>query len=450
LTFNFVLYVCVILAYPLFAARKGGAVALTQTDIIILAVNTLFNCAMMYSVLNRRGDFDYNGLLAVGFFAVYYAGARLVERMLADDRRVSGLFYITALTFAILVIPLQFGQDWLMLGWLAEGTGLFVYGALRREKWFERAGCVVTALAGFVTLLRLSEILYGYSPHEGHLTFINYTCMALGLVCIAAAELYAHRADALFAHTRKGKTVLFFKNAAVVHTLLYCLYAAAYINDWVYDALDVRADSGMLLITVMMLYGVAVKYIRPLADRAVQIIALCINILAVLLALSLNMTYAEAPAPASTATLVLFNILSVFVVFDTVSLLRGLFVKARAASVLSLVASVYAWLLLSVTLVTHFSYNVNSIIISAVAMTASLLWIIFGFARRNRVMRVFGLVFSLFSLAKLFFMDLYFLQTEARIVSYFVFGLIFLAISFVYQHFSRKLAAGTEVSSDGE
>jgi len=52
------------------------------------------------------------------------------------------------------------------------------------------------------------------------------------------------------------------------------------------------------------------------------------------------------------------------------------------------------------------------------------------------------------SVAKLFIIDLAFLTQGYRIVSYFVFGIILLAISFVYQYFNKKLENICEVMPD--
>jgi uncharacterized membrane protein len=70
---------------------------------------------------------------------------------------------------------------------------------------------------------------------------------------------------------------------------------------------------------------------------------------------------------------------------------------------------------------------------------AALAWIIFGFVRRFVFIRRFGLVLAIFAVVKLFVLDLTGLTQGFRILSYFALGVILIAISFVYQYFSKRL-----------
>jgi len=137
--------------------------------------------------------------------------------------------------------------------------------------------------------------------------------------------------------------------------------------------------------------------------------------------------------------LIIFNLFSIFVLYDSLNSIQKLLRDRHVMEWISLAVSIYGLVLVIMMLMVQYGYNANSLVLSAIGMLAALLWITFGFTKRNRSMRLFGLVFSIFSLAKLFFIDLYFLPAGMRIMSYFIFGIIFLAISFVYQFFSKKL-----------
>jgi len=151
---------------------------------------------------------------------------------------------------------------------------------------------------------------------------------------------------------------------------------------------------------------------------------------------ALGINLATLPIYTGAYGILLLSALNVFSIFITWKIVRQVGIKLHEA--FGLISSVYALLMLNMMLVVQFDFSLNSIIISIIGLAAALLWVIFGFRLRNRTMRLFGLIFSFFSLGKLFFVDLFFLPTELRIISYFVFGLIFMAISFVYQFFSRK------------
>jgi uncharacterized membrane protein len=55
------------------------------------------------------------------------------------------------------------------------------------------------------------------------------------------------------------------------------------------------------------------------------------------------------------------------------------------------------------------------------------------------MIRRFGLGLSFMAVAKLFLFVLSFLSEGYRIISYFAFGFVLIAISFVYQYFNKRL-----------
>ena len=80
----------------------------------------------------------------------------------------------------------------------------------------------------------------------------------------------------------------------------------------------------------------------------------------------------------------------------------------------------------------------TSIFVTLVFWLSALTWIFYGFAIKNNVYRVSGLVLALFSVFKLFVFDLHGIEPHLRIISYFVGGAVLLAISFTYQYFIKK------------
>ncbi|WP_243150456.1 DUF2339 domain-containing protein [Clostridium sporogenes] len=70
--------------------------------------------------------------------------------------------------------------------------------------------------------------------------------------------------------------------------------------------------------------------------------------------------------------------------------------------------------------------------------------------KRYEFIRRVGIGASILSVVKLFIIDLSFLSQGYRIVSYFIFGVTLIAISFVYQHFSKRVCSIAEVMRDDE
>jgi uncharacterized membrane protein len=104
--------------------------------------------------------------------------------------------------------------------------------------------------------------------------------------------------------------------------------------------------------------------------------------------------------------------------------------------------------ILTQNLITQYNLEFNNAAISIIYLITALAWITFGFVKRYIFIRRFGLGLSILSVAKLFIIDLSFLSLGYRIISYFVFGVVLIAISFVFQYFNKRIESIGEVMPD--
>ncbi|MCL2159212.1 MAG: DUF2339 domain-containing protein, partial [Oscillospiraceae bacterium] len=131
------------------------------------------------------------------------------------------------------------------------------------------------------------------------------------------------------------------------------------------------------------------------------------------------------------------NLLSVFSVNDLLCfMVSG---KALSSAAYPLLLSGYFVVSAILNLAVQLKLGASSMIITLIFGFAALGHIIYGFAKRNHVMRISGLCLSFFAVFKLFVFDLFYLSTELKIAAYFMLGVLLLAISFVYQYFNKKL-----------
>jgi len=114
------------------------------------------------------------------------------------------------------------------------------------------------------------------------------------------------------------------------------------------------------------------------------------------------------------------------------------------------IVSSYAVILVTQILIARFEFTFSSIAFTIIYVLASLSWVIFGFMRRYSIIRKVGLGLTLFSVAKLFLLDLYDLTEGYRIISYFVLGGALIAISYVYQYFNKRLELKENTSEKDE
>jgi hypothetical protein len=201
-----------------------------------------------------------------------------------------------------------------------------------------------------------------------------------------------------------------------------------------------------------------IAYITPrikiLSDLGVKIISVVLYVIGILWLIGLNSFGGpiNVPQPSigitlvGTLVLVVIGILSVLAMRDLIKLI----VMERKLGIewYPLIVSAYFVIILTQNLIIQYNLSFASVWISIIYVLTALAWIIFGFARHYSFIRRFGLGLALLTVAKLFLIDLASLTEGYRIVSYFSLGLTLVAISFVYQYFSKRLELKLEVADD--
>jgi uncharacterized membrane protein len=416
-----------------------------RVDIVVLALNTFFSAILMYIVFNVFGLDNLNGVMALAFAIIYITLGRLVEKRVSEEKRASALFYLTGLTFVVLVVPMQFGSEWLSLGWLVQGVALAAYGILTDERNFKRAGIIIGMLCfySFVYFDIILEIDYLFS--------YKYLAITLGSMLILACLAYKKNLLRL--------PEIIYKYAVLVNVWFYGMYLVSLLEWPLYHALresglDVLYNDsflfGALIVTVTFAYAIILPYIPIISDKGTKIMAVVFSCLGMFLLLAVNattrlmVTYTSVPAEypvihMALATLVLVA-LCALAVFVMRNVMMFMVLEAKVpVEALPFCISAYFIVILTQNLITQYRLEVTSTVISIIYVVAAFAWISFGFVRRFAFIRRFGLGLSILAVAKLFLVDLPDLTQGYRIISYFAFGLTLLGISFVYQYFSKRL-----------
>ncbi len=407
-----------------------------KPDIVLIAINTVASAFLMYAVLHEWGFTAYRGLASMSFALAYGAAGFFIERKLTHERVAMAVFYITALTFAVLAVPLQFGVIWLTLGWLIEGTGLLTYGLLSRRKGFTRAGWILCGLCMY-TFLSYDVVRFIDDAVRTLFTW-KYLAMTLSSAVILATMVLAGRAD---------RVRSWMMRASAVNLWLFASYLITQPFDrWIAEVTRGQRNVDLMqctLIAVSYAFAYAYRKVRALADEGMRYISIGIYAVAIILALTLNTSpipRVAATSAISAVSVIVMGLLNVLTVAAVYELAQNVFTRrARAKEIVAIAVSAFAVASLTQILIVQFSLGISSLIISTLYIVAALAWVICGFIRRYQGMRRFGLVLSFVAVAKLFVVDLAFLSSGARIVSYFAFGLTLLAISFVYQFFVKRL-----------
>ncbi|MGF9699461.1 DUF2339 domain-containing protein [Paenibacillus sp. MABNR03] len=442
---TFALYLGITLAYP-FKHR----VKLTWWDFALLAMNTSISCLMLYVLFDAEGWDDAQGLLALIFCLVYFGLARWVQRNMVQEKQTLLLFYITSLTFAILMIPFQFGAKWLSMGWLIEGILLVMLGHLKGFRSVERAGWGVVLLCVFTFVYY--DVLVLYMVGEQSYFMLKYSCITLGALFITL--YYAMVGRGFLSKAKIQHSVLelgtlnIFKYATLGNLWLYVLYES--------NELYTRAVEGTFLLylfykwlmfaalTIALAYGLSKA--KVLYDRIVQYYTTFLHAAGccIALAVTLSMPALEPGAQQHSAAeivgllvLIIFNVGVFFAGRDL--LIAGIRGQFKSVEWYPVIAGVYLLGVITVFLTVQFQWGDIGLMFSLVYLLLAILYIAYGFRRRYVMIRRLGLGLTLFSTGKMVFYDVSLLTTGSKIIAYFSFGVLLLGISYLYQKVSSRM-----------
>jgi len=435
--FSFIVYT----AIPLISSYRTSQ-KLKAADNVLLSLNTFFGSITMLWVFSNFGLWSYAGLMAIGFGVFYMISAKLIEKIMPVESPCHALFYITGLAFAILVIPFQFGMADLSTGWLIEGVLLVSYGILAERKMFRVTGWIVCSLCLFVFLS--IDILINSSVF-----FNRYIFITAGSIIILGALLYKKR-------KLKGGDALF-KYLTVTNLWIFMLYTIYKFSTKVPgEQISMAYALGSLGISLSFLYAYLLSRIKFISDKPIRVISWCIYIYSFFSLIIMNargLPYVFEPSAASTAigtaVLVIANLVGLFAAHDL--LLRLTLGRKLGVEWYPICISAFFVFLLSQNLIVSFDLSFNSVVLTVIFAATSLFWVLFGFIRRYQYIRLFGLGLSFVTAIKLFMVDLTYLGDNMRIISYFSLGVVLLAISFLYQYFSKRLeriSVSTKISGE--
>ena len=233
-------------------------------------------------------------------------------------------------------------------------------------------------------------------------------------------------------------------------TLLYAKYYQSHFA----DGINYQYLVGALMVLATFTIAYTIPRIKLLCSFGTKILSMALYAIGILLLFKTNTFYSSLHSTGTGVTVVaivvltLLGLLSVFSVHD----LMKMIVTERKLGVewYPLIVSAYFVILLTHILITQLNMLFSSTAISIIYALTALAWIIFGFMYRYTFIRRFGLGLVVISVIKLFLIDLYVLTQGRQIVSYFSLGFTLLAISFVYQYFSKRLELREVVSVDAK
>jgi hypothetical protein len=379
----------------------------------------------------------------------------LAGRIMKEEKGTMALFYLTAITFAVLMIPFQLGWSWVSTGWLIEGALLIIFGSRNRLTRMETAGWAIFLLC--LGRFFVFEFSGAFSELWGVKYFdFKYGAITLGMLLVAAKYALDFQRNQLASYTRYGGVLRFFKYCALFNLWVYLSYSGLKLYDrWTPESVRYYDFYKTLLFAMITLFtGFAIARVKLFADKMVRGFSIALYLLADIICFILIFTTPLLQADASAnsgaeylacGALALFNIFMIFNVRDLIIRL----IKTNNYSLelyplwvaILLLANSIGWL------VVQFRLGELNLLFSLAYLVLAIIYILYGFIKRYAYIRRFGLLLTLFAIGKLLLFDLSYLSLSGRILAGFSFGVILLAISFIYQKLRNRLEGQNEKAS---
>lgn len=423
---TFIMYLVITLAYPI-----GAKVKLKLADIILLALNTFINCLLVYLLIDIAGYNSYKGLLALTYAIVYLGLGQFVYKSASQEKSIQALFYITALTFTILVIPFQFGVKWASLGWLIEGLLLITYAVKNKEKKIELSGWIILGLCtlGFVAVDLLSLWNFEY-------LLIRYSSLTLGFIYALSIYIKQLSDSEIFKYSTKGKFLTYFKYITVINAWLFLMWLTPQLYHKYVDISQYNVFYNLISVALITgLFAYLITKIKVIQDKVINGISIALYIFVDIIGFSMCFYNIGGYAYSSykIIAIVILITYNIFVFFNLKYLIFKL-LKNRRFSIEYYPIPLAIYILGSATGLVISQFNIGNInlIVSIFFIVMSFAYIVSGFKKSYVILRRFGLGLSIISTGKLFVFDLMFLETGGKIIAYFCFGLVLIGISYIY------------------
>lgn len=439
---TFTMYLIITLIYPF-----RNKISLKVPDAVLLGLNTFISCVITYSLFERAGFNNLKGFLALVFCGVYFGLGQFIDKYLSQEKVTKGLFYLTSLTFAILMIPFQFGIEWLAMGWFVEGSLLIVYGYKNKLSNVEKSGwgIFLLCIGAFLTVDAMSELSPGFNIIK-HFDF-KYFVITFGTLAIMFMYMIDMNKNLIARYTDRGDALTYYKYLTLINLWIYATYTSGKLYDKYINLENLNDYFGYLVFALAtILVGFILSKIDVIKDKFVEWYSIILYIIADIICLALNFdTPVLRPELLDNTKVEIFAIIilvlfNVFVFFNIRDIIIH-FIREQNSSleIYPLLMGLYLVGNLTGFLIVQFRLGDENLLFSVIYMVLALAFIIYGFMQRYVMIRRFGLGLSIFATAKLFIYDLSYLETIGRIIAYFCFGFVMLGISYVYQRVSSSI-----------
>jgi len=426
--FIFVIYLGVILIYPLLYKER-----LRIVDMILLGFNTLISFLFSYELFNRLELNSIKGILPVIYGGIYFVVAKSFEKSNKTNNIEKLLYYSITLTFSIIVMPIQLGLRWAILGWLAEGGALVYLGLKKKEKKLFYAGSIVFGLGQIY--FYIAELGLNYSKSR------DFQILYFIVVSTLAIYYYAVYKNYVIEKIREKKELESLKNILVVVCSIYLFLISDVICS--FQKLGIINTNLRLIVTsiFIFLYTWLITKTEGLQSDFTLKYSKILNFIGAVCPLFIE--NAVRDSEIGTFVKILYFVILVFYNILCLQYIKEFTKKIAYKNfksidlypvIFSLIVLGYSTSFISVQL----GMETISLYFSIFILLYSLINLSIGFIYAYRYLRYGSLALTLITLTKTFIFDINYVTAGSKIIAFFTYGIILLTISYLYQRLSGK------------
>lgn len=393
-----VILVFLLLQFVLFLASK-----LKESNVdfgMFMICNTILTMLFIFRLTDGAKDSTRGVIyLVIGFLLLFVIERKFVDRK--DDGRIVMQFFLLPL-FLLSVFTIDFFQDHIGLSFIM--AAFLWLGYYKNDAVYQYESLVIAAIYCFADL--------------------QYPIEHFGLGLLFFATL------AVFLYAKKEQYHIVFKLCAYFVGLLFVSFG-------LYRLLD----------------GADIKY--DIIRTVVFTVAASLNVFAANSIFVKNFQTLETEKASAQAVQImnaLFMVYSLYVLLDTdnaichfiLVLLAVILFLANTKNLLEryggMWPGIYIGIKLTILIVTILaSYDAANYVISIAAFLFAIISIIIGFKFVFQSFRIYGLILSLISVAKLILVDISYDNTLGHALSFFVCGILCFVISMIYHLIDKKV-----------
>ena len=481
LTFNFVTFATFYLSF--IAQKLYQEPELSTVDVALFLTNSLaFYGLGAWLINNHYHDNTWVALFTLCNALLHFGVAAYFHLKKVPSTQLKYLVLVSALSFATLVIPIQFKGSWITLFWSAEAALLFWLGRTKALAVYERISYGVLVLATGSLLIdwyKGSYNIYLLSTADYVTPFAN-SLFVNALLYAAATSFMAYIHQKVKGGGEYANSITLFLNIFSVGSLFYTFfreiivlcdmrilqYPNALDNAMLMEDLSLFKNIWLLIYCLLFASGYSMLNLKYNKQKTLAEVQMGINFILGALFMTIGLyyfselreRYISEAARGYQLSLWFLNIRYLGIIafaglcYTIWQLQKFLNLSAKSKLKLELLLHLVA-LWVSSSELLHWTELYESS--SNYKLGLTILWgayavllLVLGLFKKKKYLRVSGIVLISFSVLKLFFYDITHLDTLRKTIVFVSLGVLMLIASFLYNKYTKEIEEDKEEKTE--